>query len=78
MTVASTLVQICYLIYITARNLGRGGGDSKIKDAAQTAALAAYVFYFIGTYLGFAEKERKADTLRFSDQRSIFRCKIRG
>jgi hypothetical protein len=38
MTVASTLVQICYLIYITARNLGRGGGDSKIKDAAQTAA----------------------------------------
>ena len=51
MTVASTLVQICYLIYITARNLGRGGGDSKIKDAAQTAALAAYVFYFIGTYL---------------------------
>ncbi|ODH02704.1 peptidase M48 [Nostoc sp. KVJ20] len=51
MTVASTLVQICYLIYITARRLGRGGGDSKIKDAMQTAGLVAYVFYVIGTYL---------------------------
>ncbi|HEY9872339.1 MAG TPA: M48 family metalloprotease [Candidatus Obscuribacterales bacterium] len=51
MTVASTLVQICYLIYTFARNMGRGGGDNKIKDALQTAALVAYVFYFIGTYL---------------------------
>ncbi len=51
MTVASTLVQICYLIYTTARRFGRGGGDSKIKDAMQTAALVAYVFYVIGTYL---------------------------
>ncbi|MHC0064627.1 M48 family metalloprotease [Nostoc sp. UIC 10890] len=51
MTVASTLVQICYLIYITARRFGRGGGDSKIKDAMQTAGLVAYVFYIIGTYL---------------------------
>lgn len=51
MTVASTLVQICYLVYSAARSLGRGGGDSKIKDAAQTAALVAYVFYFIGTYM---------------------------
>ncbi|QLE40787.1 tetratricopeptide repeat protein [Nostoc sp. C052] len=51
MTVASTLVQICYLIYSTARRFGRGSGDSKIKDAMQTAALVAYVFYVIGTYL---------------------------
>jgi Zn-dependent protease with chaperone function len=51
MTIASTLVQICYLIYSTARRLGRGGGDSKIKDAMQTAALVAYIFYFVGTYL---------------------------
>lgn len=51
MTVASTLVQICYLIYSTARRFGRGGGDSKIKDAMQTAALVAYVFYIFGTYL---------------------------
>ncbi|WP_244141902.1 zinc metalloprotease HtpX [aff. Roholtiella sp. LEGE 12411] len=50
MTVASTLVQICYLIYSTARRFGRGG-DSKIKDAMQTAALVAYVFYILGTYL---------------------------
>ncbi|MEH2243633.1 M48 family metalloprotease [Nostoc sp.] len=51
MTVASTLVQICYLIYITARRFGRSGGDSKIKDAMQTAALVAYLFYVLGTYL---------------------------
>ncbi|BAY11934.1 zinc metalloprotease HtpX [Calothrix sp. NIES-2098] len=51
MTVASTLVQICYLIYSTANRFGRGGGDSKIKDAMQTAALAAYIFYIVGTYL---------------------------
>ncbi|WP_414528583.1 M48 family metalloprotease [Nodularia chucula] len=51
MTVASTLVQICYLIYSTARRLGRGGGDNKIKGAAQNAAFMAYVFYIVGTYL---------------------------
>lgn len=51
MTIASTLVQICYLIYSTARRLGRGGGNSKIKDAMQTAALVAYIFYLVGTYL---------------------------
>ncbi|MBW4641639.1 MAG: M48 family metalloprotease [Goleter apudmare HA4340-LM2] len=50
MTVASTLVQICYLIYSTARRLARGG-NSKGKDAVQTAALVAYIFYIIGTYL---------------------------
>ncbi|AFZ27770.1 Zn-dependent protease with chaperone function [Cylindrospermum stagnale PCC 7417] len=51
MTAASTLVQICYLIYSTASRLGRGGGDNKIKDALQAASLVAYVFYTIGTYL---------------------------
>ena len=50
MTVASTLVQICYLVYVTARRLGRSG-SSKAKDAAQTVALVAYIFYLIGTYL---------------------------
>lgn len=49
MTLASTLVQITYLIYVTARRLGRGGG--KLKDAAGTAAVVAYVFYVVGTYL---------------------------
>ncbi|MBD2385374.1 zinc metalloprotease HtpX [Cylindrospermum sp. FACHB-282] len=51
MTAASTLVQICYLIYSTASRFGRGGGDNKVKDALQTASLVAYVFYIIGTYL---------------------------
>lgn len=51
MTVASTLVQMCYLIYVTFRNFGRGGGDNKIKDALQTAAITAYVFYIVGTYM---------------------------
>jgi Zn-dependent protease with chaperone function len=51
MTVASTLVQICYLIYITSRNIGRAGGSSKIKDAFQTVATTAYVFYLVGTYM---------------------------
>lgn len=51
MTLASTLVQITYLIYVTARRLGRGGGNSKLKDAAGTAALVTYVFYVVGTYL---------------------------
>jgi Zn-dependent protease with chaperone function len=52
MTVAATLVQICYLIYITARELRSGtSDDNKIKDAIQTAAVIAYIFYIIGTYL---------------------------
>ncbi|HIK10835.1 MAG TPA: M48 family metalloprotease [Oscillatoriaceae cyanobacterium M33_DOE_052] len=50
MTVASTLVQITYLIYNFARRLGRSGGE-KAKDAAQTVALVAYIFYLVGTYL---------------------------
>ncbi|AFZ59768.1 M48 family metalloprotease [Anabaena cylindrica FACHB-243] len=51
MTVASTLVQICYLVYSTARRFTRGGGDNKIKDALETAGFVAYIFYIIGTYL---------------------------
>lgn len=51
MTLASTLVQITYLIYTFAIRAGRRGGSSKGKDALQAAAIAAYVFYLIGTYL---------------------------
>jgi Zn-dependent protease with chaperone function len=51
MTLAATMVQIVYLIYVTASRIGRGGGDSKAKDAAAAVAFAAYVFYVIGTYL---------------------------
>jgi Zn-dependent protease with chaperone function len=50
MTIASTLVQICYLIYSATRRMGRGG-SSKAKDTLQTASLVAYIFYLIGTYL---------------------------
>lgn len=51
MTLAATLVQIVYLIYVTASRMGRGGGDNKAKDAAAAVSLAAYVFYIVGTYL---------------------------
>lgn len=51
MTLASTLVQITYLIYTFASRAGRRGGSSKGKDALQAAAISAYVFYIIGTYL---------------------------
>jgi Zn-dependent protease with chaperone function len=51
MTLGSTLVQIMFLIYIFGRRMARGGGDSKAKDAAQGVALAAYIFYLVGTYL---------------------------
>ncbi|MEM9275901.1 MAG: zinc metalloprotease HtpX [Cyanobacteria bacterium P01_F01_bin.143] len=50
MTVASTMIQICYLIYVFARRMGRGGSE-KIRDAMQTASLVAYIFYVIGSYL---------------------------
>jgi len=50
MTLASTLVQITYLIYTTAHRLGRSG-SSKAKDAAGTVAAVAYLFYIAGTYL---------------------------
>ncbi len=50
MTLASTLVQITYLIYITAQRLGRRGGE-KVKDAAGSVAAVAYFFYIVGTYL---------------------------
>lgn len=51
MTMASTLVQLMYLLYTFARRMSRGGGDNKAKDALGTAAIAAYVFYIIGSYL---------------------------
>ena len=50
MTVASTLIQICYLICVFARRMSTRG-SSKSKDAFQTAALVAYIFYLIGSYL---------------------------
>jgi Zn-dependent protease with chaperone function len=51
MTLASTLVQITYLIYSFARRLVVKAATRSSKNAAGTAALVAYVFYIIGTYL---------------------------
>jgi Zn-dependent protease with chaperone function len=51
MTLGATLVQLLYLVYSFARRMSRGKGDNKIKDALGQAAIAAYVFHFIGTYM---------------------------
>lgn len=50
MTIAATLVQITYLIYTFARRFC-SKNDNKIGDVINMAALGAYIFYFIGTYL---------------------------
>lgn len=49
MTLASTLVQICYLFFVFTRRIGRH--SDKAKDALQALSLAAYLFYWIGTFL---------------------------
>lgn len=51
MTVASTLVQITYLLYITIREVGKKIKDERAENAATIAAFIAYVFYIVGTYL---------------------------
>ncbi len=52
MTVASTLVQITYLIYLFTRELSsKGDNDNKLKDGVKVASIGAYLFYIIGTYL---------------------------
>lgn len=50
MTLASTLVQVTYLIYTFLRRISRGG-SGKAEKIAQQLALTAYVFYLVGTYL---------------------------
>ena len=51
MTVASTLIQITYLIYIFARRYASRFDDDRVRSGLRSAAIAAYVFYLIGTYL---------------------------
>ncbi len=51
MTAASALVQITYLMYVYARELGEQINDKRVRGAAVGTAIAAYVFYFVGTYL---------------------------
>lgn len=50
MTLASTLVQTAYLLYVYVRRMAIHLGK-KQREAATNLALAAYVFYMIGTYL---------------------------
>ncbi len=51
MTLAHTLVQICYLLYVFLREIGKGDRDNKAAKLAASAALVAYIFYVVGTYL---------------------------
>ncbi len=55
MTLASTLVQITYLVYIYGREatkwLGNSSVEKNIKQSAQTAAFLAYIFYVIGEFM---------------------------
>ncbi|MCA6502724.1 MAG: zinc metalloprotease HtpX [Pseudanabaena sp.] len=51
MTVASTLVQITYLLYVTIRELGKRINDERAENAAMVTAFIAYAFYIIGTYM---------------------------
>lgn len=55
MTLASTLVQITYLVYVYGRQvtkwLGNSSVEKNIKQAAQNAALIAYVFYVVGEFM---------------------------
>ena len=50
MTIASTLVQMCYLVYMFGRRVS-GGSDNRVASAMRTAALVAYIFYLVGSYL---------------------------
>jgi Zn-dependent protease with chaperone function len=55
MTLASTLVQITYLVYVYGRQitkwLGNSSVEKNIKQAANNAALVAYVFYVAGEFM---------------------------
>ncbi len=51
MTVASTLVQITYLLYVTIREIGKKVNDERVENAAMITAFIAYGFYIVGTYL---------------------------
>jgi Zn-dependent protease with chaperone function len=51
MTLASTLVQILWQIYVVAKNLRPKGNDSKgLAEAAALVALVAYVFWWVSQY----------------------------
>ncbi len=49
MTLAATLVQVTYLLYVWIREIG--DRFDKGKEQARAAAIAAYMFYILGEYL---------------------------
>ncbi|NEO57041.1 MAG: M48 family metalloprotease [Okeania sp. SIO3B5] len=50
MTLASTLVQIIYLVYVFTRRL-QGADQEVVRYIATSIAVPAYVFYLVGTYI---------------------------
>ncbi|WP_038298338.1 HEAT repeat domain-containing protein [[Scytonema hofmanni] UTEX B 1581] len=79
----------CFIVRMAVTSaLGEIGSDKAICTLHQALIdknlfvriTAINALFNIGTTatVGFAEKERKAYILRSSDQRNIFRCKIRG
>jgi Zn-dependent protease with chaperone function len=55
MTLASTLVQITYLVYVYGRRatqwLGNSSIEKNIKQSVQNAATIAYIFYVVGEFM---------------------------
>jgi Zn-dependent protease with chaperone function len=51
MTLASTLVQIAYLLYVYIDEIADRIGNSQVKNSARGVTIMAYVFYVVGEYL---------------------------
>lgn len=51
MTLAATLVQIAYLLYVYVDELAAHVDDKRVKNAARSTAVMAYIFYIVGEYL---------------------------
>jgi len=51
MTLASTLVQISYLIYTYIDEIADRIGNAQIKNGARGVTIMAYIFYVVGEYL---------------------------
>ena len=51
MTLASTLIQITYLIYVFSRRMANSINNDNVRSSLRFATLTAYVFYIVGTYL---------------------------
>lgn len=51
MTLAATLVQLTYLMYVFSRKMGEQVDDKRVRGVVINTAIAAYIFHLIGTYL---------------------------